>query len=218
MNSSRPLAAADKRSDTDNSPRSRPWNHNIHYHDLVLKSAPPGCRRALDVGCGQGLLARRLAQLCQEVIAIDIDHDAISRTSVGDGLEARVKFVEGDVMTYPFSDNSFELIASVATLHHLQLRPALARFRKLLMPGGVLTVIGLYRGESLSDRAFAAAAFPTSWMFRLFRGYADVGAPVQDPRETLREIRNACDIFLPGASLRRRLLFRYSLTWRKPPV
>lgn len=197
---------------------SRPWNHNIHYHNLVLTSATPDCRRALDVGCGQGLLARRLAERCQEVIAIDIDRDAISRTRVGDGLEGRVKFVEGDVMTYAFSDGSFDFITAVATIHHLQLRPALVRFQKLLIPGGVLAMVGLYRAETLSDYALAAAAFPVSWMLRSLRGHADVGAPVQDPKETLREIRSACDIFLPGASLRRRLLFRYSLIWRKPSV
>lgn len=189
MNSSRPLPAVNNRSDNANSLRARLWNHNIHYHDLVLRAVPPGCRRALDVGCGQGLLARRLAQNCQEVTAIDTDRDAISRASVADGMEGRLKFVEGDVMTYPFSDESFELITAVATLHHLELRPALARFRQLLSPGGVLAIIGLYRGETFSDRALAAAAFPASWMFRLFRGYADVGAPVRDPMGDPKRLR-----------------------------
>ena len=119
-------------------------------------------------------------------------------------------------MTYPFPDESFDLIALVATIHHLQLRPALVRLRGLLKPGGVLAIVGLYRGETLSDFAFAAVAFPVSWMFRLLRGYADVGAPLQEPKETLREIRRACDLLLPGASLRRQLFFRYSLSWRKP--
>src|SRR2546423_1037543 len=103
----------------------RPWNHNIHYHDLILSMAAPRCRRTLDVGCGQGLLARRLAQHCQEVVAIDVDRDVISRATGRGGPEARIKFVESDVMTYPFSDDSFDLIAVVATMHHLQIRPAL---------------------------------------------------------------------------------------------
>jgi SAM-dependent methyltransferase len=145
-----------------------------------------------------------------------MDRAAISQARAGCGEEGRVRFVEGDVMTYPFPDDDFDLIAAVATLHHLQLRPALARFRKLLRPGGVLAVIGLYRGETLADRAFAATAFPVSWGLRLIRGYAEVGAPVQDPTETLREIRSACNVLLPGASLKRQLLFRYSLRWRKP--
>jgi len=194
----------------------RPWNHNIHYHDLVLQSAAAGCRRALDVGCGGGLLARRLAQHCEEVIAIDLDRDAIAEARAGGDLEGRIKFVEGDVMTYSLPDDNFELIAAVATLHHLELRPALARFRTLLRPGGVLAIIGLYRGATLGDRVRAAIAFPVSWGLRAIRGYADVGAPVENPRETLLEIQSACDILLPGASLRRHLLFRYSLIWRKP--
>lgn len=162
----------------------RPWNHNIHYYDLVLRLAGPGCQRALDVGCGQGLFARRLAQSCREVVAIDLDRDAISRARVSGGSQGSITFIEGDVMTYPFPNGSFELIALIATLHHLQLRPALVRLQELLKPGGVLAIVGLYRGETLTDRAFAALAFPVSWTIRLFRGYADVGAPVQDPRET----------------------------------
>jgi len=196
---------------------SYPWNHNIHYHDLVLRSIAPGCGRALDVGCGEGLLAGRLAHHCQEVTAIDIDRETISRARAG-GSDNRIKFVEGDVMTYPFPDGSFELITAVATMHHLPLRPALTRFRDLLKPAGMLAVIGLYRANTLADYAFSAAAFPVSWIFRLLRGHARVGAPVQDPRETLREIRSACHALLPGVSLRRQLFFRYSLIWRKPSV
>jgi ubiquinone/menaquinone biosynthesis C-methylase UbiE len=192
------------------------WNHNVQYHRLVLRSVPPDCRRALDVGCGQGLLARQLVYRCREVIAIDNNHDVLSRARAESGSEPRITFVEGDVMTHQFTDSSFDLIAAVATLHHLPLRPALARFRKLLRPGGVLAVIGLYCGETFSDLAVAAAAFPVSWMLRCLRGYADVGAPVQNPAETLREIRIACNDVLPGAVIRRHLLFRYSLVWHKP--
>jgi len=193
----------------------RQWNHNIQYHRLVLRSVPPGCRRALDVGCGQGFLARQLAHRCQEVVAIDNNRDVLSRAKAESGPEPRIAFVEGDVMTHQFPDGSFDFIAAVATLHHLPLRPALARFRSLLRPGGVLTVIGLYRGETFSDLAVAATAFPVSWILRCLRGYADVGAPVQNPAETLREVRVACDE-LPGAAIRRHLLFRYSLVWHKP--
>ncbi|CAM5436502.1 hypothetical protein [Streptomyces canus] len=28
------------------------WNHNVHYHRLVLDAVPDDCREALDVGCG----------------------------------------------------------------------------------------------------------------------------------------------------------------------
>jgi 2-polyprenyl-3-methyl-5-hydroxy-6-metoxy-1,4-benzoquinol methylase len=49
----------------------RRWNHNIHYYPLVLAAVPAGCRRALDVGCGEGQLTRELAVRVPEVVGID---------------------------------------------------------------------------------------------------------------------------------------------------
>jgi SAM-dependent methyltransferase len=185
------------------------WNHNIQYHGLVLRSVPSSCSRCLDVGSGQGLLTRKLAGLCEEVIGIDL-------VSTGnDPAPPKVCFVAGDAMTYPFAAGGFDCIAAVATLHHLPLRNALERFGFLLKPGGVLVVIGLYRPVSLLDHAWAFVALPASWVLRLLRGNANVGAPLCRPEQTLAEIRDAARDLLPGAEVRRLLFFRYSLIWRK---
>jgi hypothetical protein len=48
------------------------------------------------------------------------------------------------------------------------------------------------------------------------RGDCDVGARMQEPAQTLSEIRSACETVMPGSVLKRCLLFRYSLIWRKP--
>ena len=194
----------------------RPWNHNIHYYDIVLRSVPPFCRRALDVGCGTGSLARRLANWSERVIGIDVNLEMVSHARSFPNLDPRIVFVEGDVMTHPFPADSFDFITAVGTLHHLPLRPALARFRDLLRPGGVLAVIGLYRHSTLADFALDAVAVPTSWILRAVHGYSDPPMRKQMPRETLREIRGASEALLPGAMIRRLLLFRYSLIWRKP--
>ncbi len=42
--------------------------------------------------------------------------------------------------------------------------------------------------------------------------------PVKDAATTLAEITAAASAHLPGATLRRRLFFRYTLRWDKPPV
>src|SRR5690349_21067719 len=49
------------------------WNHNVHYQPVILRAVPAGCGAALEVDCGDGLLASRLAERCAEVIAIDLD-------------------------------------------------------------------------------------------------------------------------------------------------
>ena len=192
------------------------WNHNIHYQDVILRAVPSNCRSALDVGCGDGLLARQLARHCEHVTGIDLDRESLSRGRVRGDSAGRITFVEGDVMTHPFCDESFDLISVVATLHHLPLATALSRFRSLLRSGGVLGVIGLYRIHTAQDYAYAALGKPASWILRRFRPYADVRAPMQEPRETLEKIRASCGALLPGYRFRRHLLFRYSVVWRKP--
>ena len=53
------------------------WNHNIHYHPLVLAAVPDHAERALDVGCGEGMLARELRRRVPHVVAIDRDEQSI---------------------------------------------------------------------------------------------------------------------------------------------
>jgi ubiquinone/menaquinone biosynthesis C-methylase UbiE len=71
-------------------------------------------------------------------------------------VEPAVKFVEGDVMTFLFSDGRFDVITVVASLHRLPLSSALERFRCLLIQGGVLAIIALYR-----IRAIVNTIWPT---------------------------------------------------------
>jgi ubiquinone/menaquinone biosynthesis C-methylase UbiE len=53
--------------------RPRRWNHNLHYHRVILDAVPPGCRRSLDVGCGEGMLVRDLRSVVPHVTGIDRD-------------------------------------------------------------------------------------------------------------------------------------------------
>jgi hypothetical protein len=49
-------------------------------------------------------------------------------------------------------------------------------------------------------------------------GVPEGGPGTRNPATTLAEITAAARAHLPGATLRRRLFFRYTLRWDKPPV
>jgi SAM-dependent methyltransferase len=195
--------------------RNQRWNRNIHYHGLVLNAVPDPCGRALDVGCGSGLLAGEMAERCGEVVAIDVDPPTLARAKAAH-CRPNLTFAEGDVMTHPLGAGSFDFIGSIATLHHLPLEPALLRMRELLRPGGVLVVIGLYRFATVDDYVRGALATFLSLCIRLLRGTQPVNAPTRDPDETLAQIRSAVGRVLPGSELKREFFYRYSLVWRKP--
>lgn len=195
-----------------------PWNHNIHYQPLVLAAAPRPCRLALDVGCGRGLLCNDLLGVADDVVGIDPDAESLTHARASFGDDPRLAFIEGDVMTWPFEAGSFDLVASIAVLHHLPLVAALQRFRELLAPGGVLAIIGISRRSNAQELAMAAVAYPINKALGRLKGEVPVGAPVKDPVETLPQIRAAAREVLPGAKLRLLLLFRYALIWRKPAV
>ena len=126
--------------------RSERWNHNTHYHRMVLDAVPPGATSALDVGCGEGMLARELRARVPNVTGIDLDEPSIALArEAGGGVE----YVLGDALTHPMGP--FDLVVSVATLHHLDARAGLRRFADLTAPGGRLVVVGLAADDGLRD-------------------------------------------------------------------
>jgi SAM-dependent methyltransferase len=197
------------------SPSGNKWNHNIHYHPLILSAVPAGCDRALDVGCGDGILARELRASVPHVTGIDLDEPSLRLAREHDP-EGMIDFVAGDFLTYPFAE-PFGFVASIACLHHMDMRRGLERMGSLLRPGGTLAIVGLARSQSAADLAVDIAGTVATRAYRLARGYWEVSAPtVWPPPETYRSTRRIAAEILPRATYRRHLLFRYSLVWTKP--
>jgi len=191
------------------------WNHNTHYHRLLLEAVPRPCRVALDVGCGTGGFSRRLAGMADRVDAIDRDAPALARARALSSRVPNLRIIDADFLTWP-ADTTYDFVSMIAVLHHLPFEQALTRASDLLRPGGVLAVIGLHRHASWAERAaLGGMAFGVSVFYRTTHRTVAIGAPIVDPVMTLGEIRQQAVTLLPGAIIRRRLLWRYSLIWIK---
>jgi SAM-dependent methyltransferase len=198
------------------------WNHNVHYHRVVLEAVPPGCARALDVGCGQGALTRALRQVVPQVTGIDRDQRSIDIARAHPAADG-IGYVLGDFLDAPFRPGSLDLVTAIASLHHMDAEAAFRAMSDLLRPGGVLAVIGLARGLSPADlylqpaavighRVHQAAAPRAS--ARPAGGYQS--PIVWPPPLTYGGTRRLAQRVLPGARFRRRVYWRYSLVWTKP--
>jgi SAM-dependent methyltransferase len=192
------------------------WNHNIHLHPVVLDAVPRGARSALDVGTGDGLLAVDLRRVLPDVVAIDSDAAVLSVARPG---HEDIEWIHGDLMTYPF-ERVFDMVASIATLHHLpDLAAALRRLAALTAPGGVLVVIGLARSTGPVDHALdLVGALQHRWYASRY-GYWKHGAPtVWPPPHSYAEVRACALDVLPGVVWRRYPMWRYALTWHRPGI
>jgi 2-polyprenyl-3-methyl-5-hydroxy-6-metoxy-1,4-benzoquinol methylase len=192
------------------------WNHNLHYHPVILGAVPDRCERALDVGCGEGTLTRQLRRRVPQVTGIDLDQASIGLARAHPGA-GDTGYLLGDFLTYAFEPASFDLITSVASLHHMDAATALRRMSGLLRPGGVLAVVGLARSCYPADLPLDLAAVIGTRVHQLTKTLWEQPSPtVWPPPETFKGMRQLAPGLLPGARYRRHLLWRYSLVWVKP--
>jgi SAM-dependent methyltransferase len=198
------------------------WDHNRHYHPLVLAAVPPGAAWALDAGCGEGRLARELARAVPHVVALDRHGPALAEARRRDDSGGRVAYVRGDLLSAPLAPAAFDVVTAVASLHHGDEAAGLRRLAELLRPGGRLVVVGLAR-ETVGGLPFAAAGVVAhQWHHRRRHreparpGPASAAPLVWPPPHTYPELRRLAQRLLPGATFRRHLLWRYTLVWTHP--
>ena len=157
------------------------WNHNTHFHRVVMDAVPAGASSALDVGTGDGLLAADLRLAIKDVTAVDIDPEVLARAAAE---YSGITWICGDVMSVKL-DRTFDVVASVATLHHLtDLSAAINRLADLTSPGGVMVVVsessGFFSVEASLENHWSISFAPSYQPFaRMIQGMCSIlhGSP-----------------------------------------
>ncbi len=93
----------------------------------------------VDIGCGTGGYAARMAETCGRIIALDAAEGQV-RQSAGRG-RPNSAFLSARLPHLPFSNASIDFAYAINVLHHLRgrelQRHALAEIARVLKPGGV---------------------------------------------------------------------------------
>lgn len=203
------------------------FDHNAYYHDTLLRALQPHMREALDLGCGTGQFTRLLAARADRVLAVDLSANMITAARRQSTDFENIDFRQADALSWEWPTDRFDCIVSIATLHHLPTEETLIKMKRALRSGGILAILDLCRSANIAERfLLGAVAFPWSMLLHLLhtgrtrpepqvrRLWAEHGKT--DRYLSVGEIRRFCLILLPGARIRRHLLWRYSLVWRKP--
>ncbi|RME89871.1 MAG: bifunctional demethylmenaquinone methyltransferase/2-methoxy-6-polyprenyl-1,4-benzoquinol methylase UbiE, partial [Verrucomicrobia bacterium] len=116
--------------------------HRWWKRRLVREARPAPGRRLLDVCCGTGDVALRLARAGAEVTGLDFSEPmlAVARRRADPGL--RVEFVQGDALALPFEDGRFDAVTIAYGLRNLaDPQAGLREMARVTRPGGRLLIL-----------------------------------------------------------------------------
>ena len=142
------------------------WPTDYGIVDFVRRLAKGS--QVLDVGCGSGFVAGKLAESGMEVSGIDISRNMLklARTSV-----KSAKFYRMDMRKIKFTSDTFDGITCIYSIIHVprdEHLKILKSFQRILRPGGILLVcFGVTEHEGTEEW--------TGWMSRMFWSSFDRG-------------------------------------------
>jgi 2-polyprenyl-3-methyl-5-hydroxy-6-metoxy-1,4-benzoquinol methylase len=175
----------------------------------------------LDVGCGLGFFARKLAEQSKTVAALDVD-SAVLAEALRLNPAPNISYLKNDFLIADLPEANYDVIVSIATLHHMDIEAALTKMKHLLRPSGKLLILGLYQEKTLIDYAYSTISVPLNFVclnwHRASVAKLTTVAPTRPAQLSLKQIRKVADAIVPGFRLRRHLFWRYSLIWQKPSL
>ncbi|MBN2737151.1 MAG: class I SAM-dependent methyltransferase [Spirochaetales bacterium] len=201
------------------------WDHNRQYHHFLLKHLSCKYNAALDIGCGTGEFTRALSPFCKQVIGIDVSESMIGEAKKRNPGK-NISYIHQDIESYlENSDKKYDIIASIATFHHLDQKNMLRKVEGRLKPGGLLLILDLYQNQRSMDyilSGLASVCNPFYYLFyrgTLFNTKAERAAWENhiryDEYLSIKELKRMSKNIMNGAKLRRHLFWRYSLVYRK---
>jgi SAM-dependent methyltransferase len=111
------------------------WYYRDSFFDDVV---PPPGRRTLEIGCGEGRVARDLQDRGHTAVGIDTSPTLLQHARASDPAG---RYVRGDAIALPFCDEAFDIAVAYNSLMDVDDMPAVVReAARVLEPAGRLCI------------------------------------------------------------------------------
>ncbi|NJB86834.1 SAM-dependent methyltransferase [Lewinella marina] len=189
--------------------------HEIErLHQEILHQLPTSARVVLDVGCGNGWVARELLGRKDAVVSFDL---ALKNATEALRLyPAENHFaVAGDAFDLPFRDNSIDAVISSEVMEHVpEVPPYLANLIRVVKPGGTIVISTPYN-ETIQYSLCIHCNRPTPLHAHLHSFNERLVASLMEPHAHVRyrtvKLSNKALLYLRAHHLLQHLPFR---AWR----
>lgn len=123
--------------------------HRLWKRRLIDLAAPTKKDRAIDLCCGSGDVALRMAQSGARVIGVDFSKKMLDIARCRSRAMPNLRFVNANVIRLPFKKNAFDLATIAYGLRNVtDWNAALVEFLRILKPAGRLYILDFGKPEN----------------------------------------------------------------------
>lgn len=144
----------------------KPEEKNDYWHEVFEKNIQ-GNEHVLDVGCGKGRVAIKVAKLLKtgKVVGIDLfkgssgySPEPAYRNAKIERVFDKTEFKHGNLLKLEFPDNTFDIVTSGSVLHDVHgdknKELAMKEIFRVLKPGGKFIAFEMFRDARMHLRFF----------------------------------------------------------------
>lgn len=125
-------------------PRQGPGSNKYTRKACKLLPTLPPRPNILDVGCGSGMQTLELARISEgQITALDNYQpflDDLKRRAEAEGLDNKIKTINGSMLNLPFAKGTFDLIWAEGAVYIIGFAKGLCEWKPLIRIGGYLVV------------------------------------------------------------------------------
>jgi 2-polyprenyl-3-methyl-5-hydroxy-6-metoxy-1,4-benzoquinol methylase len=199
------------------------WDHNQQYQSYLIKNIGNTNKYILDVGCGTGELTKKLIEKGEKIIGIDISEKMIQEAKKRNA-DTKIEYICTTVEKYlEETDKTFDIILSIAALHHMNEKEILKKMKTKLTENGKILILDLVKEGSVIDDILSGIAMllnPVTILIK--RRRLKVTREEHDAWKdhfqydiylTLKEVKALVKEVLGNAKIKRHLFWRYSILY-----
>jgi ubiquinone/menaquinone biosynthesis C-methylase UbiE len=151
------------------------WSYENFLTELVRHTRIGENQKILDIATGTSVIPRKLMEQNIpgiEITGLDITESMLRQAHqkvAASGYQSDIHLVCGDAMVLPCADRSFDVVVSGLASHHMDIPLMLAEMRRVLKPGGLLSIIDVGTSPIWERKVFQGFARVIAFLFFLIR-------------------------------------------------
>ncbi len=140
------------------------WSYHKFLEELVNQTTIQKNQKILDIATGTLVIPRKILKLKVpgiQITGLDITESMLrqgKKKLATEGLESAIDLTCADAMSLPYSDRSFDIVVSGLASHHMNIPLMLSEMKRVLKPGGLLSIVDVGTSPLWEKKIFKAAA------------------------------------------------------------